>query len=124
MTNKLLDALAQAKTVAITGHVNPDGDCVGSCMGMYLYLKENYPGIRADVYLKDVMESFSYIEDLDKARERFELGDKYDPAASLRCEQQGSDLCFSGNPAFLCPVCVRGSPCDQSGAGGGKCDRA
>ena len=23
-------------------------------------------------------ESFSYIEDLDKARERFELGDKYD----------------------------------------------
>lgn len=78
MTNKLLDALAQAETVAITGHVNPDGDCVGSCMGMYLYLKENYPGIRADVYLKDVRESFSYIEDLDKARERFELGDKYD----------------------------------------------
>ena len=37
MTNKLLDALAQAETVAITGHVNPDGDCVGSCMGMYLY---------------------------------------------------------------------------------------
>ena len=52
--NKLLEALNEARTVAITGHVNPDGDCVGSCMGMYLYLRDNYPQLQVDVYLNSV----------------------------------------------------------------------
>ena len=30
-------------TVAIAGHVRPDGDCVGSCMGLRQYIIENYP---------------------------------------------------------------------------------
>lgn len=76
--NKLLEALEKAGTVAITGHVNPDGDCVGSCMGMYLYLRDNYPQIQADVYLKDVREGFGYIQGLEQAKPVFELGDKYD----------------------------------------------
>ena len=40
---KLASKLAGIKTVAIAGHVRPDGDCIGSCMGLYLYLKENEP---------------------------------------------------------------------------------
>ena len=51
-------ALMQVKTVAIGGHVRPDGDCVGSCMGLYQYIKENYSEIEADVYLEDIPESF------------------------------------------------------------------
>ena len=31
--------LADADTVAISGHLNPDGDCVGSCLGMYNYIR-------------------------------------------------------------------------------------
>ena len=34
----LTEALNGKKTVVILGHVNPDGDCVGSCLGMYNYL--------------------------------------------------------------------------------------
>ena len=26
-------------TVAIAGHVRPDGDCVGSCLAVYNYIK-------------------------------------------------------------------------------------
>lgn len=78
MTNKLLDALAQAKTVAITGHVNPDGDCVGSCMGMYLYLKENYPTIQADVYLEGAEDVFSHIPNLDQAKSVWQEDRIYD----------------------------------------------
>ena len=48
---KLASKLAGIKTVAIAGHVRPDGDCIGSCMGLYLYLKENEPDIKCDVYL-------------------------------------------------------------------------
>ena len=52
MINKILSVLEGVKTAAIAGHVRPDGDCVGSCMGMYLYLKKHYPQIQVDVYLE------------------------------------------------------------------------
>lgn len=45
--NRIADILENIKTVGIAGHVRPDGDCVGSCMGLYLYLKEWYPQIEA-----------------------------------------------------------------------------
>lgn len=48
----------QAKTVAIGGHVRPDGDCVGSCMGLYQYIKKNFSEIEVDVYLEDIPECF------------------------------------------------------------------
>ena len=38
--NKILEP---AKTIAIGGHVRPDGDCVGSCKAMYQYIQNNYP---------------------------------------------------------------------------------
>ena len=34
----LTSELENVRTVAIAGHVKPDGDCIGSCLGMYLYL--------------------------------------------------------------------------------------
>ena len=35
---KITSELEGVKTVGIAGHVRPDGDCVGACMGLYLYL--------------------------------------------------------------------------------------
>jgi phosphoesterase RecJ-like protein len=31
------------RSIAIAGHVHPDGDCIGSCVGLLLYIEENYP---------------------------------------------------------------------------------
>ena len=43
-----LNEILQGKhSVALGGHIRPDGDCVGSSMGLYLYLKE-------DVYKRQV----------------------------------------------------------------------
>ena len=56
------------RTVAIAGHVNPDGDCIGSCMGMYLYLRDNFPEIRAVVYLESFRDVFSFIEGIGEAK--------------------------------------------------------
>mgnify|MGYP000075613799 FL=1 len=58
----LKEVLKHVKTVAIGGHVRPDGDCVGSCLGLYQYIKENYEEIQADVYLEDIPDSFHSIE--------------------------------------------------------------
>ena len=46
----LKELLEGKQSVALGGHVRPDGDCVGSTMGLYLYLKENFPQIETDLY--------------------------------------------------------------------------
>ena len=38
--------LEDTKSVAILGHIRPDGDCLGSTLGLYNYLRLNYPDIR------------------------------------------------------------------------------
>ena len=50
--NKIGPELEGVFTVAIAGHVRPDGDCVGSCLGMYQYLTENFQHLKeVTVYL-------------------------------------------------------------------------
>ena len=78
MINKILSVLEGVKTAAIAGHVRPDGDCVGSCMGMYLYLKKHYPQIQVDVYLEEIRDVFSYIEGIDQIKHEWQVGKKYD----------------------------------------------
>ena len=43
----LEQALEGTKSVAILGHVRPDGDCLGSTLGLYNYLLASYPDIQA-----------------------------------------------------------------------------
>ena len=63
-TFKIDDHIGDAKTVAISGHIRPDGDCVGSCMALYHYLKKAHPALRVDVFLEEVPDTFSYIRDI------------------------------------------------------------
>lgn len=62
------EILDGVKTLGIAGHVRPDGDCVGSCMGMYLYLKTYHPEIQTDIYLDHPREVFSYIARMDEVK--------------------------------------------------------
>ena len=62
------DFLKEAKTVAIFGHVRPDGDCVGSTTGIYNYIKDNYPNIHADLYLENFPESYKILHGASDAK--------------------------------------------------------
>lgn len=79
------DILREKKKIALGGHVRPDGDCVGSCMGLYMYLKEQYPGVRVDVYLEDVPEAYRMIECTDEVKNSIPEGEVYDLFISLDC---------------------------------------
>ncbi len=70
--------LEGAATLAIAGHERPDGDCIGSCMGLYLYLKRNMPELAVDVFLEEPQEVFSYIQDLDKVQTVYDPEKSYD----------------------------------------------
>lgn len=65
---KLGEFLQGVNKLGITGHVRPDGDCIGSCMGLYLYIKENYPQIETYVYLEDTLEKYDYIEGIQDVK--------------------------------------------------------
>ena len=58
---RLKDELTDVKTVAISGHIRPDGDCTGSCLGVWNYLRDNYPEIQADVYLEQIVPKFRFL---------------------------------------------------------------
>lgn len=53
--------LVGVSSVAIAGHMHPDGDCIGSCLGLYTYLKENYPELQLRVYLESPKEEFTFL---------------------------------------------------------------
>lgn len=61
---KIHDKLINAKKVGIAGHVRPDGDCVGSCMGLYNYILDNYKAIEAHVYMECPGNKFDYIANI------------------------------------------------------------
>ena len=61
--NELLD---NARTVGISGHIRPDGDCVGSCLAVYNYIVTYYPNIEAHVYLDPIPNIFKFLTNSDK----------------------------------------------------------
>lgn len=65
---RLKDALVNVKTVAISGHIRPDGDCVGACLGVWNYIQDHYPEIEADVYLEQVVPKFRFLRGAEKVK--------------------------------------------------------
>lgn len=64
----LIQKIEAVNSIAIAGHVRPDGDCVGSCMGLYNYIKDNYPDKSVSVYMEDMGDGFIYISRMDEVK--------------------------------------------------------
>lgn len=80
---KIASELEGIKSVAIAGHIRPDGDCVGSSMGLYNYIKSEFPKIEVDVYLEHPSSIFNYIKNFDKIDSSYEKEKSYDLFISL-----------------------------------------
>ena len=72
------EVLSNVSTLAITGHTRPDGDCVGSCMALYLYIKKYFPEIQVDLYLESPRSIFSYIKYFDEIKTEIDETKNYD----------------------------------------------
>ncbi len=57
----LLEECRGASVIGISGHIRPDGDCVGSCMALWLYLKKAYQDAEVCVFLEQPPEIFKCI---------------------------------------------------------------
>ncbi len=80
---RIEEVLEQVNTLAIAGHIRPDGDCIGSCMGLYNYIRENYPAIAVDVYLEQPGQVFSYIPGIEEVRTTCSPDAVYDEIIAL-----------------------------------------
>lgn len=57
----IIEEIKEVKTIGITGHVRPDGDCAGSTLGLYNYIKDVLPAVDVTVYLEPIEEHFMFL---------------------------------------------------------------
>lgn len=85
----LIKAIRNAGSIAIGGHVRPDGDCVGSCLGLYLYVKEQFPDKQIHVYLESIPEPFKFLKRVDEIQHEIPADKNYDLFIALDCGDKG-----------------------------------
>lgn len=85
----LINAIKRADSIAIGGHIRPDGDCVGSCMGLYLYVTEQFPEKEITVYLEEIPNTLKFMKDSDKIQHEIPEGRVYDLFIALDCGDEG-----------------------------------
>ncbi len=79
--------ISEAETIAVGGHIKPDGDCIGACFGMHRYLLnvlEKDKERKVDIIVEGVPRSFECI--VDEADKITDYNDKkYDLFIALDC---------------------------------------
>lgn len=60
--------MSGCEKIGISGHIRPDGDCVGVCLSLQMYLRKLLPEAEVTVYLQKPSEEFSYLKDTMRFR--------------------------------------------------------
>lgn len=77
--------LQNIRTVAIAGHVRPDGDSTGACIGLWNYIRDHFPQIQADIWLEKPDEKFSLLDGYEAIRQAGEEKEAYDLFVAVDC---------------------------------------
>ena len=92
MKTKIWEMVSDAKVIAIGGHIRPDGDCVGSCVAMYQYIKKICPEKQVYIYFDEVPKTFDYLTVKAEC-----IYDYHDVNADLFITLDASDIGRLGN---------------------------
>ena len=89
----LLDVLKDTNSIGISGHIRPDGDCVGSTMATYMYLTKMFQEKKIDIFLEPIPDAYSCIARLDEVRTDFATDvDSYDAFIVIDCDYTRSEF--------------------------------
>ncbi len=91
MIKEFNSLIESSKSIAISGHIRPDGDCVGSCLAMYNYVATYYPSIDVHVYLDPIPNIFKFLKNADKIEDIHTLSEDtvFDLYIALDCSDGG-----------------------------------
>jgi len=80
---RILEAIREAKTVCVVGHVRPDGDCIGSQLGLTLALRAE--GKKTVCWNEDSMPEKYRFLDPDRVFEKPKAGQEFDLVIATDC---------------------------------------
>ncbi len=84
----LLQEVNGAKRIGISGHVRPDGDCVGACLSLRQYLKKNLPKAQVQVFLQRPAAIFRELTGYDEIVDDFPEEESFDVFFALDCNEE------------------------------------
>lgn len=79
----IYDEVKDADTIGISGHIKPDGDCIGACLGMFHYLRKTFPEKKVIVYLEEPSWTFKNVPGFKSIRQSFKKDDSFDVYISI-----------------------------------------
>lgn len=86
--NEFDERIEKANTICILGHDNIDGDCVGSILATYNYIKNKFNDKKVVAYFEDEKKQFSILPNHDKAKTCTNDATIYDLAIILDCGKE------------------------------------
>lgn len=78
MELNILKECKNAGKIGISGHVRPDGDCTGACLGLWQYLKKCLPQAQVKVFLEKPPDIFSEIKGYEEIDSGFSTEESFD----------------------------------------------
>lgn len=81
----IMEICRDAGRIGIGGHIRPDGDCVGACLGLWQYLVKACPGAEVSVFLEKPADIFSEIKGFGEIRSDFPEEAPFDVFFVLDC---------------------------------------
>ncbi len=81
----LIQECAGAKRIGISGHVRPDGDCVGACLALRQYLLKCFPESLVQVFLEKPAGIFNEIKGFEEIICDFPDEEPFDVFFALDC---------------------------------------
>ena len=81
----LLQQCENAKRIGISGHIRPDGDCVGACLALWQYLKKGMPDAEVTVFLEKPADIFAEIKGYEEIDSSFPDREAFDVFFVLDC---------------------------------------
>lgn len=86
-----------AGKIGISGHIRPDGDCVGSCTALYLYLKKAVKKAEISVFLEKPADIYHCLKGVDEICSEPPEDEHFDVFFALDC---GEDRLGAARPLF------------------------
>lgn len=84
----ILKECAGAKRIGISGHIRPDGDCVGACLALYQYMKKSMPEAEVKVFLERPADIFRELAGFDLIDSEFDEQASFDVFFALDCAKE------------------------------------
>lgn len=83
IVTRILDEIRDRKSFCVVGHIRPDGDCIGSQLGLALALKNQ--GKRVSCWNEDAVPQKLRFLDTEKLFEKPRAGEKFDCVIATDC---------------------------------------